>query len=63
MIKGGGNIHAQNVADAYTLNSTNQASGAGMIMGPNAHLNNKGMKKNMNNSNFNQSKYNSGSVN
>jgi len=25
MIKGGGSIHGQNVADAYTLNNTNQA--------------------------------------
>ena len=34
MIKGGGSIHAQNVADAYTLNSSNQAQGGINIMGP-----------------------------
>ena len=62
MIKGGGSIHAQNVADAYILNNTNQTSGAGVIMGPSAHMGNKGMKKNMHNSNFNQSKYISGNV-
>jgi hypothetical protein len=60
MIKGGGSIHAQNVADAYTLNSTNQAAGGMNVMGPSAHMA-KGMKKNVN-SNFNQSKYISGNV-
>lgn len=53
MIKGGGSIHAQNVADAYILNNTNQASGAGVVMGPSVHMGAKGMKKNMHNSNFN----------
>ena len=49
MIMGGGSIHAQNVADVYISN--NNASGAGVVMGA------KSIKKNMNNSNFNQSKY------
>jgi hypothetical protein len=53
MIKGGGSIHAQNVADAYILNNTNQASGAGVVMGPTVHMGAKSMKKNMHNSNFN----------
>ena len=57
MIKGGGSIHAQNVADAYILNNTNHASGGGQLIGPNA-----AKKQNMNNSIFNQSKYNSGNV-
>ena len=61
MIKGGGSIHAQNVADAYTLNSTNQAAGGMNVMGPSSHLGAKNMKKNVN-SNFNQSKYISGNV-
>ena len=60
MIKGGGSIHAQNVADAYILNNTNQGSG---VMGPGVHKMGPGaMKKNMHNSNFNQSKYISGNV-
>ena len=41
MIKGGGSIHAQNVADVYVSN--NNASGAGVVMGA------KSIKKNMNN--------------
>lgn len=49
MIKGGGSIHAQNVADAYILNNTNHASGAGMVMGPAAHMGNKAMKKGIHN--------------
>lgn len=53
MIKGGGSIHAQNVADAYILNNPNQSSGAGVIMGPSVKMGNNGMKKNLNNSNFN----------
>ena len=53
MIKGGGSIHAQNVADAYILNSTNQASGGIGIMGPGASFGAKGMKKNVPNPNFN----------
>ena len=61
MIKGGGSIHAQNVADAYILNSTNQASGAGVVMGPGS-LGKAGLKKNVHNMNFNQSKYISGNV-
>jgi hypothetical protein len=61
MIKGGGSIHAQNVADAYTLNSTNQAGATGVgVMGP--AMAKGGMKKNNPNSNFNQSKYISGNV-
>ena len=60
MIKGGGSNQAQNVANAY---NPNQASGAGVVMGPQVHLNTKNIKKNMNNSNFmNQSKYVSGNV-
>ena len=47
MIKGGGSIHAQNVADAYTLNSTNQANGGINVMGPGK----QSMKKNVNNFN------------
>ena len=62
MIKGGGSIHAQNVADAYISNNTNQASGAGVVMGPSVHMGAKSMKKNMHNSNFNQSKYISGNA-
>lgn len=50
MIKGGGSMHAQNVADAYILNSTNQGVG---IMGPGASFGAKGMKKNVQNPNFN----------
>jgi hypothetical protein len=53
MIKGGGSIHAQNVADAYILNNTNQASGGVGVMGPGAQLGAPGMKKNVHNSNFN----------
>ena len=53
MIKGGGSIHAQNVADAYILNNTNQASGAGVVMGPGSHMGKPGMKKNVHNNNFN----------
>jgi len=49
MIKGGGSIHAQNVADAYILNNTNQGSG---IMGGGVHMA-KGLKKGVHNSNFN----------
>lgn len=48
MIKGGGNIHAQNVADAYTLNNVQGNPTIGM---PGVAKNN--MKKNMHNSNFN----------
>lgn len=59
MIKGGGSIHAQNVADAYVLNNTNQASGAGVVMGP---MVGKPMKKGMQNNNFYQSKYISGNI-
>jgi hypothetical protein len=71
MIKGGGSIHAQNVTDAYVLNNTNQASGAGVVMGPGSHMGKPAnkelainiMKKNVqHNSNFNQSKYISGNV-
>ena len=62
MIKGGGSIHAQNVADAYILNNTNQASGGVSVMGPSLNMGNKGMKKNMNQNNFNQSKYISGNI-
>jgi hypothetical protein len=62
MIKGGGSIHAQNVTDAYILNNTNQASGVGVVMGPGSHMGKPGMKKNVHNSNFNQSKYISGNV-
>lgn len=62
MIKGGGSIHAQNVTDAYILNNTNQASGAGVVMGPGSNMGKPGMKKNVHNSNFNQSKYISGNV-
>lgn len=51
MIKGGGSIHAQNVADAYTLNNMNNNSSIGM-MGP-SMMGGKSMKKNMHNSNFN----------
>ena len=61
MIKGGGSIHAQNVADAYILSNTNQASGGVGVMVPGAHLG-KGMKKGVHNNNFNQSKYISGNV-
>jgi hypothetical protein len=69
MIKGGGSIHAQNVADAYTLNNTsnppaaaNPTQGIG-LMGPQMVGNGgKSMKKNMHNSNFNQSKYISGNI-
>jgi hypothetical protein len=53
MIKGGGSIHAQNVTDAYILNNTNQASGAGVVMGPGSHMGKPGMKKNVHNTNFN----------
>jgi hypothetical protein len=53
MIKGGGSIHNSNVTDAYILNNTNQASGTGVVMGPGAHMGKPGMKKNVNNSNFN----------
>ena len=53
---GGGSIHVQNVADAYVSNNNNHASGAGVVMGG------KTMKKNMNNSNFNQMKYISGNT-
>ena len=60
MIKGGGSIHAQNVADAYTLNNLNNNSSIGM-MGP-PMMGGKSMKKNMHNSNFNQSKYISGNI-
>lgn len=60
MIKGGGSIHAQNVADAYTLNNMNNNSSIGM-MGP-SMMGGKSMKKNMHNSNFNQSKYISGNI-
>ena len=55
MINGGGSIHAQNVADAYVSSNPNQANG-GIVMGA------KNMKKNMNNNNFNQSKYISSNV-
>ena len=61
MIKGGG-VHAQNVADAYTLNNTNQASGGGIVMGPGVHMSKKAMNKNAHNSNFNQSKYISSNI-
>eukprot|EP00356_Strombidium_inclinatum_P000031 CAMPEP_0170509438 /NCGR_PEP_ID=MMETSP0208-20121228/65216_1 /TAXON_ID=197538 /ORGANISM="Strombidium inclinatum, Strain S3" /LENGTH=190 /DNA_ID=CAMNT_0010792801 /DNA_START=1442 /DNA_END=2014 /DNA_ORIENTATION=- len=60
MIKGGGSIHAQNVQDAYTFNNTNQASGAGVVMGPGAHMGGKNMKK-PHGSGFNN-KYISGNV-
>jgi hypothetical protein len=67
MIKGGGSIHAQNVADAYTLNNppaavVNPSQSIG-VMGPQLMGNGgKSMKKNMHNSNFNQSKYISGNI-
>lgn len=67
MIKGGGSIHAQNVADAYTLSNppaaaVNPSQSIG-VMGPQLMANGgKSMKKNMHNSNFNQSKYISGNI-
>jgi len=57
MIKDGGSTNAQKVSDAYILNNTNQTNGAGVIADPSAHMGNKVMKKNIHNSNFNQSKY------
>jgi hypothetical protein len=50
------------VADAYTLNNTNQASGGGNVMGPNVNMNKKGINKNALNPNFNQSKYISSNI-
>ena len=61
MIKGGGSIHAQNVAEAYPFNNTNQASGAGVVMGPTVHMGNKNLKKGQHNGGFNN-KYISGNV-
>ena len=59
MIKGGGSIHAHNVSDAYPLNNLNPGYNHGGMMGP---AMGKGIKKNVNNSNLNQSKYISGNV-
>ena len=62
MIKGGGSIHTQNLADPYVINGTNQGVGGSSLMGTQINIGNKGMKKNMNQSTFNQSKYVSGNI-
>lgn len=63
MIKGGGSIHTQNLADPYVLNGSNQGGiGGSSLMGTQINIGNKGMKKNMNQSTFNQSKYVSGNI-